>query len=68
MPPEVPDFLDPMRIYKPVFEKEAVLTALARREEAIPHLIASIEWATKHLDDEDNEEIPDYILPLENWT
>lgn len=59
MPPDVPDFLQPLVTYVPVFQREACLAAIARREESVPHLIRSIEWA---VDNTEEAVAQDYML------
>jgi len=51
LPPDVPEFLEPLRYLAPRFQQEACEEALARREESVPHLIAAIRWATDHPDE-----------------
>jgi|GEM_PF-2858394 len=61
MRPDVPDFLQPLVTYVPVFQREACLAAIARREESVPHLISSIEWAA---DNSEEAVAQDYMIHL----
>jgi hypothetical protein len=61
MPPDVPDFLQPLVTYIPVFQREACLAAIARREESVHHLIRSIEWAVENPEE---AVAKDYMLHL----
>lgn len=67
MLPTVPEFLRPLERACHPFPREAVLEAVARKDEAIPHLLAALECAIQ--DPEEviggpEDESPSYILQV----
>lgn len=64
MYPIVPDFLQPLVVLSKRFEKEACDAALARWDEAVPHLIAGIEWACENVDETEDYIFHDYAMFL----
>jgi hypothetical protein len=44
----LPDFLKPLEYLTRPFPREAAETAVARRDESIPHLLHALEWAEQH--------------------
>lgn len=44
----LPDFLQPLEWFDQPFPLEAVAEVIARKEEAIPHLVAALEWTVVH--------------------
>lgn len=46
--PEVPDFLKPLVFHEGSYPKDQIDAVIERREEAIPHLLDSIEWMLKN--------------------
>jgi hypothetical protein len=59
----LPDFLQPLETLTRPFPRESVAAAISRREEAIPHLLQSLEWADQHTDEANSAE-PPYMLHL----
>jgi uncharacterized protein YchJ len=59
----LPDFLQPLESLIRPFPREAVAAAIARRAEAIPHLLQALAWADQHTD-EANSAQPPYMLHL----
>jgi len=46
----IPAFLEPLRNLTRPFPDAAVIEAAGRQEEATPHLLAALDWATDHAD------------------
>jgi hypothetical protein len=65
--PEVPDFLVPLVDFKGGYPQETIKEIILRREEATPHLLASVEWMLEYpqvaMDEEDNM-LPFFALYL----
>jgi hypothetical protein len=59
----LPDWLRPLEFTTQPFPREAVLSAVARREDSTPHLLRALEWAEAHPDEANNSR-PPYMLHL----
>ena len=44
----LPDFLKPLATLTRPFPRESVVTAIERREESVPHLLAALERVANH--------------------
>ena len=60
---QLPDWLRPLEQVCRPFPRAAVETAVARRGEAIPHLLHALEWVEQHPEDANDRE-PPYMLHL----
>ncbi|HEY5895713.1 MAG TPA: DUF1186 domain-containing protein [Chthoniobacterales bacterium] len=59
----LPDFLKPLEYLTRPFPREAVETAIARREESTPFLLDALDWAEQHPDEANDAEAA-YTLHL----
>jgi hypothetical protein len=59
----LPDFLQPLEFLSDPLPREALATAIARRDESVPHLLNALQWAHDNPDEANDSDRP-YMLHI----